>query len=183
MSNASAEVSLTVAEQRQVERRRRRPRAPIRRTAAGRRAVTAAISDAGAEHEPRLAPRQPAHLGDAAADVAQRDRGAGDDAAGEAAAGLVVAGEQQVERADHHDGEHHAHRHLERHEARHVHGRRDGGDRADGGGGARRDDGRRGRARPCRSRRSASTVISPSVSKPRKSTRITLTTLRAVAVG
>ena len=130
--------------------------------------------DAGAEHEPRLAARQPAHLDDAAADVPQRDRGAGDDAAGEAAAGLVVAGEQQVERADHHDREHHAHRHLERHQPRDVHRRRDRGDCAGGGGALGATPARASATVPIAA--IASTVISPSVSKPRKSTRITFTT-------
>ncbi len=162
-SSKDADVEDAVAEQQRHDRRRDRDQ------------------HAGAEHHPRPPTGQSTHLGETAADVAQRHRGAGDDAADEATAGLVVPGEQQPQRAEHHGREHDAHRHV------------DGGDAGD-------EDAwrtplpsaavspRPGR-RPARASATVpmaaavSTVISPSVSKPRKSTRITLTTLRPPPSG
>ena len=140
MSNTSADVILTFAEQAAVERERPALAAPRRRTAAARWRERR-DQQAGAEHHPRPAARQPADLGDATGDVAQRDRGSGHDPADEAAAGLVVPGEQQLQRSDHHRDEHDAHRHVEGHEPAERHGRRCGARRA--GVAARRAPGRR----------------------------------------
>ena len=108
MSNTSADVTFTDAEQREVERER----TGLQHVAAEQQRHDGGghgDQQAGAEHDPRPAAGEPAHLVDPAGDVAQRHGRAGDDAADESAAGLVVAGEQQPQRADHHGGEDDAH--------------------------------------------------------------------------
>ena len=108
----------------------------------------------GTEHHPRPPARQPADVGETAADVAQGDRRAGHDPADEAAAGLVVPGEEQPQRTDHDGREHDADRHLDGDQAGHHDARRPTftrlgdppgpasgsrqGDGADGGGGEHR---------------------------------------------
>ena len=124
-----------------------------------------------------------AHLVDAAGDVAHGDPGAGDEAADEAAAGMVVPGDEQVHRSQQHGEVDHRHRRADEVDRR---ARRGVGASARFLGAT--SDRRRGR-RPARASATAPieaatrTVISPSVSKPRKSTRMTLTTLRPSASG
>ena len=122
-----------------------------------------------------------ADLVDAAGDVAQRDGRAGQQAADEPAAGLVVAGEEQPERHHQHGVEHDPHRDVDerRAGATGVGGRRRRARRRS----RRRVGDRRGRARPRRWTATASTVISPSVSKPAEVDEDHVDDVAAVAVG
>ena len=172
MSKASAELTLTAPIDRQVKRRE----PDLEDAAAGERAGSrrSRRRAAGRRRGPsRAGTAKPPHLVDAAGDVAQGDRRAGQQAADEAAAGLVVTGEQQPQRHQQHGVEHDPHRDVDEGEPAHGPRRRPGV--AAGARAARRPT-RASATAPIEA--TASTVISPRVSKPRKSTRITLTTLR-----
>src|SRR5690606_23175453 len=130
--------------------------------------------EAGAEDRPRLEPRRRPDLVHAAGHVPEGDGGPRHQAADEAAAGLVVAGEEQPEGAHLQGVEHHPHRAVEQDEPVQASascfsmwwGRRLA---------------RASATAPMAA--AASTVISPMVSRPRKSTRITFTTLPAWPPG
>ena len=187
MSKARVVEACTWPEQRRVERSQAERRsAPDRRRAAAARAVDRGERDAGAEDRPRWKRLIPRTAVDAPGEVAQGDRRAGDEPADEAAAGLVVPGEQQVQRADEHGVEQQpascsrngSRRQSARLRAPPASCRRDlrGGDAAPpaapGAGQGDRAD-----------RRGASTVISPSVSKPAEVDEDHVDDVAAVALG
>ena len=115
VSKASAELILTGADDRQLERRETGvEHGPAGEQRCGR--GPSGEEQSGAEDRPWPEPRAAPDLVDAARDVAERDRRAGEETAHEAAAGLVVAGEQQPERHHHHGVEHDSHRHVDERE-------------------------------------------------------------------
>src|SRR4029079_5084660 len=115
----------------------------------------------------------------------ERDRGADHEPAHEPATRLVVPGEEEPHRADEHRGEDH----LRGEGADHVAAVHGTGSRSGAPSGVPLDATGRSLRRTARASATdpmaavASTVISPIVSRPRKSTRITLTTLRPCASG
>src|SRR5690606_24771273 len=155
-----------------------------------------------AEHGPGTpGPHRP-HVVDPAGDVHERDHRSGDQAADEPAPRLVVPGEQQVEREDERGVEDQSRGDVD--DDRPAHPPSSSVDWGDGTAGAAPGSASRasgagdavpggalGRPvrRPTRASATtprpaaASTLISPSVSSPRKSTSTTLTTLRPPASG
>src|ERR671911_1059762 len=125
------------------------------------------------EHGPGLHPGHGAHVVDATRYVDERHRRGGHETADEAAARLVVPGKQQVHRQDQRGREDQPHRGVDDHRSLH----------------SSASSALAGDRRPTRASATtptaatASTEISPNVSRPRKSTSTTSTTLRPSASG